>query len=153
VRAIAATLAVATALMVAGPAVASEQHPTLLELEGEVMCLVCGTTLDQSSSLFANRERAIIRRYIAEGDTKSQIKDKLVAQFGAQILAAPPRSGFNLLAWWLPIAGLVGGALVLGVLARWWSRGRGEPPAAVTRAPLDPGLERRLDDELARFDG
>ncbi len=151
-RAIAAALATAAALAVAGPAMASEQHPTLPELEGEVMCLVCGTTLDQSSSAFADRERAIIRHYIAQGDTKSQIEDKLVAQFGEQILAAPPRSGFNLLAWWLPIVGVIGGALVLGFLAWRWSRGRREPPAATAGAPLDPAAERRLDDELAHFD-
>ncbi len=117
------------------------------------MCLVCHEPLDQSNSPFADRERALIRSYIAAGDTKSEIEDKLVAQFGQQILAAPPRSGFNLLAWWLPIAGLVGGALVLAFLARWWGRGRREPPAALAAAPLDPALELRLDDELARFDG
>jgi cytochrome c-type biogenesis protein CcmH len=149
VRALAVLAAAVAALAVAGPAPASEQHPTLPELEGEVMCLVCNTTLDQSNSPFADRERAIIRHDIAEGDTKSEIKSKLVGQFGPQILAAPPRSGFNLLAWWLPIAGVVGGALVLGFLAWRWSRGRREP----VREPLDPALERRLDDELARLDG
>jgi hypothetical protein len=33
-----------------------------------------------------------------------------VAQFGPAILAAPPRKGFDLIAWWLPIAGLALGA-------------------------------------------
>jgi cytochrome c-type biogenesis protein CcmH len=160
VRAAAAAAAAVTALAVVGPALASEQHPTLQELEGEVMCLVCGTTLDQSSSLFADRERAIIRSYIAAGDTKSQIEDKLVAQFGPQILAAPPRSGFNLLAWWLPIAGVVGGAVALGYLAWRWSRGRREPPDPPAGGssngrldgPIDPALEQQLDVELARYD-
>jgi cytochrome c-type biogenesis protein CcmH len=143
----------------ATPALASEQHPTLSELEGEVMCLVCNTTLDQSHSAFANRERVLIRKLIARGETKSQIKQDLVDQFGPQILAAPPRSGFNLLAWWLPIAGAVAAALVLGFLAWRWSRGRREPrPLGVAasangRVPdLEPELERRLDEELARFD-
>jgi hypothetical protein len=59
----------------------------------------------------------------------------------------------------LPIAGVMGGALALGYLAWHWSRGRGEPePHSVPRAgaapddPVDPELEQRLDDELARFD-
>jgi cytochrome c-type biogenesis protein CcmH len=145
-------VAAVAALAVAGPAPASERHPTLPELEDEVMCLVCHTTLAESNSPFADRERAIIRRDIAAGDTKSEIKGKLVAQFGPQILAAPPRSGFNLLAWWLPIAGVVGGALVLGFLAWRWSRGRRGSPPGLPRAALDPALERRLDDELARYD-
>jgi cytochrome c-type biogenesis protein CcmH len=153
VKALAVLVVAVAALAVSGPAAASEQHPTLPELEGEVMCLVCGTTLDQSSSPFADRERTIIRQYIAQGDTKGEIEDKLVAQFGQQILAAPPKSGFNLLAWWLPIAGVVGGALVLGFLAWRWSRGRREPPVAAAGAPLEPALERQLDKELARYDG
>ena len=151
-RSLAVLVAAVTALAFAGPALASERHPTLPELEGEVMCLVCNTTLDQSNSPFADRERTIIRHYIAAGDTKSEIKSKLVAQFGPQILAAPPKSGFNLLAWWLPIAGVVGGALVLGYLAWRWSRGRRGFPVAAARTPLDPELERQLDEELARFD-
>jgi cytochrome c-type biogenesis protein CcmH len=149
-----AVLVAAAALLGVAPARASERHPTLAGLESEVMCLVCNTTLDQSSSPFADRERQIIRRYIAEGDTKSEIKDKLVAQFGKQILAAPPDSGFDILAWWLPIAGVVTGAVALGALAWWWSRGRQDdtrarPPRV---AALEPELERRLDEELARFD-
>ena len=144
-------IAVAT-LLVAMPAQASEHRPTLAELESEVMCLVCNTTLDQSSSPFADRERTLIRRYIAQGDTKSEIKDKLVAQFGTQILAAPPDSGFNILAWWLPIAGVLAGAFVLGYLAWRWSRGRRGPPVEPMRAEIEPELERRLDKELAGFD-
>jgi cytochrome c-type biogenesis protein CcmH len=153
VRALAVLLA-AVALGVAAPvASASEQHPTLPELEGEVMCLLCKTTLDQSSSAFADQERALIRSLIAKGYTKSQIKSKLVAEYGPEILAAPPDSGFNILAWWLPIAGVLGGALALGVLAWRWSRGRREPgPEPVAPARLEPELDRRLDEELARFD-
>src|SRR5712691_13410981 len=101
------------ALAAAAPALGSEQHPRLLELEGEIMCPTCHTTLDQSNSLEARRIEAFIARRIRVGDSKSEIKAKLVAQFGESILAAPPRHGFDLLAWWLPIAGVLGaGAIV-----------------------------------------
>jgi hypothetical protein len=42
------------------------------------------------------------------------------------------------------------GAVVVGFLVRTWSRGRGEAPE---EASLDPELERRVDEELARFEG
>jgi cytochrome c-type biogenesis protein CcmH/NrfF len=153
-----ATLAAAAALAVAAvapAALASDRHPTLAEIEPEVMCLVCKTTLDQSDSAFANQERTLIRSLIARGYTKSQIKKKLVAEYGPEILAAPPDSGFNVLAWWLPIAGVVAGALAIGWLAWRWSRGRRAPPAdasASAPAKIEPELEQRLDEELARFD-
>ena len=137
-------------LAVATPALGSEQHPTLLELEGEIMCPTCHTTLDQSNSLEAKRIEAFISARIRARDTKSEIKAKLVAQFGTAILAAPPRKGFDLLIWWLPIAGIVAGGLLLGASVWRWSRGQAGP-TDVAGAPLDPELERRLDEELARL--
>ena len=119
------------------------------DIEDEVMCPVCSTTLDQSDSPIARRMKADIRRRIAAGESKKEIEDSLVAEFGQQILAAPPKKGFNLLAWILPFVALFGGALVLGLLAWRWSRDR-EPPPSGTR--LSPALERRVDEELARFD-
>lgn len=114
------------------------------------MCPTCHTTLDQSDAPAARRIERFIRARIAAGDTESEIEAKLVAQFGPAILAAPPRKGFGLLAWWLPIAGLAAAAVIVGIATWRWSRGS-EPPAAVTDEPLEPELERRLAEELARF--
>jgi cytochrome c-type biogenesis protein CcmH len=150
---IAILAAVLAAFVVAGPAAANEQHPTLPEIEGEVLCVTCDQPLDESTGPLADRERALIRSWIADGLTKTQIEHRLVDQFGERVLLSPPTSGFNLIAWVLPIAGGVAGALALGLGAWRWSRGRRQPPAAPARARLDPELERRLDDELARFDG
>lgn len=144
---------VVAALALAAPALASEQHPTLNELEGEVMCPTCHVTLDMSDSPIAQRMKAFIKRRIAAGDTKSGIEAKLVAQFGQGVLAAPPKKGFGLLAWLLPLVGILAGAAALAFGAWKWSSGR-EPPAAVALGPpIEPELERRLDDELRRFDG
>jgi cytochrome c-type biogenesis protein CcmH len=144
-------LAAVLALVAAAPAAASERHPTLAELEGEIICPTCHVTLDQSDSPIAQRIKQYISARIAAGDTKSEIKAKLVAQFGEAVLAAPPKHGFNLLAWFLPIVGIVAGGVVLGALAWRWSRVRG-PTVATLGPPLAPELERRVDDELARFE-
>jgi cytochrome c-type biogenesis protein CcmH len=153
-------VAVGAVLAFAAPAVASEQHPTQAELEREIVCPVCRPeTLAQSSAPIAERMRAFIRQRIAAGDTKSEIKAKLVANFGEGVLAAPPKQGFNLLAWVLPLAGGAAAMILLAVAVRRWSRVRPEPapaqadPAANGRARLEPELERRLDEELARFEG
>jgi cytochrome c-type biogenesis protein CcmH len=135
-----------------------DETPTLAELEKKFICPTCQTTLELSNAPVADRMRAFIRERIAAGDSESEISEALVAQFGEGVLAAPPKEGFNLLAWVLPLAG---GAVAIGALAvalRRWSRTRAEPGSAATpsangRPPLDPELERRLDEELARFDG
>ena len=143
-------LLVLTALILVPAARASERHPTLAELEGEVMCPVCETTLDQSSSPAAQQIERVIASRIAAGDTKTQIKDRLVAEYGNAILAAPPHKGFGLVAWWLPVIGILAAAVAVGVGAWRWARAREPAPVG---PPLDQALERRLDDELRRFEG
>ena len=151
------TLAVAAiSLAVVASAPASEQRPTLAELEREVVCPTCKTSLAMSKAPVAERMRAFIRARIAAGDTKSEIKAKLVEQFGEGVLAAPPARGFDLLAWVLPLGGALVAAAVLALLARRWLSAPPESPradpSANGRPPLAPELERRVDEELARFE-
>jgi len=148
------------ALALAAPAGASEERPTLAELETELYCPTCASPLDQSDAPIAQRMKAYVRDLIAEGRTKGEIKDEMVAQFGERVLAAPPRRGFNLLAWVLPFAGLFAGGGAVGFAAWRWSRRReADAPAEEVADPtlngharLDPELDRRLDEALARYD-
>ena len=94
--------------------------------------------------------KQIIRERIAAGRTEAEIKAELVDQFGPGVLAEPPKSGFDLLAWALPLGLLAAGALGVGIVAWGWSRRR---EAASMRAPArprpsTPSVERRLDAEL-----
>ncbi|HXG77485.1 MAG TPA: cytochrome c-type biogenesis protein CcmH [Gaiellaceae bacterium] len=145
-RAKLALLAALALVAAAAPASAAEP-PNAADLEAELVCPVCETTLDQSDAPVAQKMKAFIRERIAAGDSEREIKDALVAEFGPGVLASPPRSGFGLLAWALPLAALAGGAAAVVLLVRAWSRRR-PPPAA----PLGPELERRVDEELARFE-
>lgn len=154
VLAAAAVLALA---FTASEALASDRHPTLAELEGDLMCPTCQTPLALSDAPIADRMRMFIRERIRAGDTKSEIEAKLVADFGEGVLAAPRAHGFGLLAWILPFAGLIGFGIAIGIVAwRWTRAGEANPPRAGPtadgRSDLDPALARRLDDELARFD-
>lgn len=146
IRALALFALVAT--LVSGAATAA---PSPSDLEAELVCPVCGTTLDQSDAPVAQRMKQIIRERLAAGATEAQIKAELVDQFGPGVLSEPPKSGFDLLAWLVPLGLLVAGAVGVGLIAWGWSRRRGdgeeEGPAA-----LDSELERRVDAELRRFE-
>jgi hypothetical protein len=48
------------------------------------------------------------------------------------------------------VVGILVAAVVVGLGARRWARAREPAPVG---PPLDPALERRLDDELRRFEG
>ncbi len=145
-----ATTALLCSLVVTGPA--SAAPPNAADLEAELVCPVCETTLDQSNAPVAERMKTYIRVRIAAGDSEQEIKDALVAEFGPGVLAEPPGSGFGLLAWLLPLAAVAGGALAMGLLIRSWSR-RGPPGGPPPEERLDPETERRVDAELTRFDG
>jgi cytochrome c-type biogenesis protein CcmH len=145
-----------SALTLIAPAAAGAAGPALAELEREVMCPTCKTPLELSDAPAADRIRAFIRARIAAGDTKDEIKAQLVREFGVAVLAAPPREGFDLLAWLLPLVGVPCAGIAIGLIAWRW-RARASPPRLRTpggRAVdgLDPAVERRLDEELARFD-
>ena len=78
----------------------------------------------------------------------------MVAQFGPAVLSTPQTHGFDLIAWVLPLGGILLGAAALGVGAWRWSDEASN--RRVMTSPQSPGLdaedERRVDEELARFD-
>jgi cytochrome c-type biogenesis protein CcmH len=141
----------ALVLAIAAPAAASEERPTQHELESELICPTCHTTLDQSNAPVAQQMKTLIARRISAGDTKSEIEQRLVAEYGRGVLAKPDTKGFDLLAWVLPIVGLLAGAVVVGIAAWRWSGRRvvAENPEA---EPLEPELEQLVDEELRRLE-
>ena len=135
-----------------------DSAPTLSELEKRYICPTCHTTLELSNAPVADRMRAIIRERIAAGDSVSEIDAVLIDNFGEEVLASPPKKGFNLLVWVLPLAAMAIAVAAVAVALRRWSRTRPEDAPEQTAStnggpPLDPELERRVDEELARFDG
>jgi cytochrome c-type biogenesis protein CcmH len=137
------------------PAAATHPRASLLDVENDVMCVVCNEPLSVSDSPEAYQERNFIRKRIAQGETKGQIERQLVVQYGPGVLGKPPAHGFNLAVYVLPPAiVLLGLAILFFTLPRWRRRSRAarDRPIA-TQAAVDPGEERRLEDELARYGG
>jgi cytochrome c-type biogenesis protein CcmH len=141
------------ALVVAAPAWAGKR-PTAEAIETKLVCPVCHETLDQSTAPVAQEMKQQIRQRIAQGWSEQQILDSMVKQFGPGVLSTPAKHGFDLLAWVLPLGGVALGIVALGLGAAYWSRGGGSPsPPPDEGSGLDPETERRIDVELARFDG
>ncbi len=80
------------------------------QLVSELMCPVCdGQTIDGSNAQIAVDMRLKVRELLDEGNTNSEVRDYFVLRYGQEILAAPERSGFNLLAWIVPVVIVIGG--------------------------------------------
>jgi cytochrome c-type biogenesis protein CcmH len=138
-------------LAFAAPAQAAEPKTTLPDVEDEVMCVECGTALNVSTSPVADREREFIRRRIAEGKSKAEIKAALLAEYGPRVLATPEGGGFDVAAWLVPGGLCLLALLGIGAVALRW-RGRPAADPGPAGPDLDPDDARRLDADLAAFD-
>jgi cytochrome c-type biogenesis protein CcmH len=136
----------ALVLLLALPATALAVTPktTLPDVEDEVMCITCGTALNVSQAPSADRERAFIRRRIAEGLTKDQIKQRLVAEYGPKVLAEPHQET----SWLVPAILAVLAALTVALTVRRWRRSTQFAPAT----ELDPDDNSRLERDMAGYD-
>ena len=145
-------VAALAALVLAAPAAACTPRASQAYLETRLVCIQCHTTLDESDSTFAVEMKNEIARQIRLCRTNSQIIDSMVAQFGAPVLSTPQTHGFDLIAWVLPIGGILLGAAGLAFGARTWSKGR--EPASNSLLLDDLGAEdaRRVDEALERYE-
>jgi cytochrome c-type biogenesis protein CcmH len=124
----------------------------------ELWCPLCsGVRLDACELKACGQMRQEIALRLAAGDDVEAIKKYFVTQYGPQVLGEPPRAGFNWLAWILPFAVLLAGAIFLVM------RGRKlffVQSAAVATPALEPTVVngqdepyvRRLEEELKRYD-
>jgi len=144
-----ALAAVAVVLVLTAPAAAGAARTSLPDIEDEVMCVQCGTALNLSTSAVADRERAFIRREIARGKTKQEIKDALVASFGPRVLALPDDTGFGVASWLVPVLASLLALVAVAAAARHWRR---RPRPRKAEPDLDQADASRLEEELAAYD-
>jgi len=151
-------IVVAVALAVPGltagnAAAAPAPKTTVSDVEDEVMCPICGTLLELADSPQARRQKVLIAKLVAEGRTKAEIKDVLVAQYGPAVLAQPEASGFDLTAYLVPILAGLAAALALAFsLMRWRRSGAREPDNGAASQPPRGEEAERLDADLSRYD-
>ena len=145
--------ALALCLLVPAGGMGAATQTTVHDIEDEVMCPICGTLLELSDSPQGRREKAYVGRLVAEGRTKAEVKDALVAQYGPAVLALPEASGFDLTAYLVPVLAILVAAVALAFsVARWRRSGdSGGTDAAPTAAPQGEAAER-LEADISRYD-
>lgn len=162
-------LALATALLSPAAGVARAQSdPNEAEaqaIDRMLMCPVCpAQTIDQTEVTLAQQMRAQVRELLAAGASREEVLAWFRERYGPGIVAEPPRSGINLIAWLVPGAALLiamaGGILVLRAIRRAPpDDGAAAGTAAVAASPsetdpddLQPWLDA-VDRDLAQNAG
>lgn len=135
----------------AGTYTPEELEAVAYSIDRSLICPVCpAETIDQAQVQLAKQMRALVREKLAEGWTREQILDLFVESYGEDVLASPPKSGFNLLVWVVPPAGIAG-ALALFATVVVAMRRTNSRQTAVAGQPSDPELEpylKAVDEEL-----
>jgi len=121
----------------------------------QLFCPVCeNTPLDVCPTEACRQWRDLIRQMLAEGKSEEEIQQYFVENYGARVLAEPPRQGFNWLVYVLPPAAfLLGAFLLLRGIRSWQAQTRlSAAQAAETQAPPPPGDDyvARLEEELEK---
>ena len=138
-----------------GVALAQESTPSDDEVNAiakQLYCPVCeNTPLDVCPTEACRQWRALIRQQLAEGRSEDEIKQYFVENYGARVLAEPPRTGLNWLVYILPPAIILAGAFILFRALRAWTRPTTAPaePGAKNEAPQDEYVAR-LEEELKK---
>ena len=112
----------------------------------------CRTT-DFTCSVSPALHRQVLARYDA-GQSGEQIVAAFVAEHGPAILMAPPRHGFNLVAYFLPTVVVVIAGVLLTFALRRWTRLAADRPATAPAGgtPASPAELERLRHELEQID-
>ena len=150
------TIVAALALLAAAarPAIAQSAKPVseevVYDIAAHLRCVVCqNLSVADSPSEMASQMRAIIRERLATGESPADVQRYFVDRYGEWILLSPPRRGFNLLVWLVPLAAVILGlAAAAGLVWRWTHRPRRvRAPAAGVDAAMSERIRRELDRE------
>jgi cytochrome c-type biogenesis protein CcmH len=110
-----------------------------LEIATQLRCPICaGESVAASQTEIAKQMRDLIETKVQAGESNQQILDFFVARYGDSILMEPPKSGFSLGLWWMPVVVVMLGMLVVALFLR--DRTRRAPQAARVEV-TDPELE------------
>jgi cytochrome c-type biogenesis protein CcmH len=94
----------------------------------DLNCPTCtGINLSDCRTLTCEQWREQIGELVDEGYSEQQVLDYFSTRYGDQVLLEPPRRGFSLLIWILPVVALLSGGIWLALLLRKW---RQEPEGA-----------------------
>ena len=162
----AATMLLILALLPASLSAQSEPVQTVVpqprselrrQLEGDIMC-PCGCRAPMNDCPMGPSCHGLqelnpkLDKLLAQGLNRQQVRAALVAEAGGEhVLTAPIDQGFNRLAWLLPYAVGVTGAVAAAFAAFRWSRAESTDRQAAANQD-DPDLGSRLDDELRDLD-
>jgi cytochrome c-type biogenesis protein CcmH len=117
----------------------------------QLYCPVCeNTPLDVCPTEACRQWRDLIRQQLTQGWSEDRIKQYFVEQYGARVLAEPPRTGLNWLVYVLPPLIILAGAFLLLRTMRTWTKPAPAEGSLPEKEQLKDEYVNRLEEELKK---
>jgi cytochrome c-type biogenesis protein CcmH len=105
----------------------SRLDDSVRSVSSQLRCPVCqGESIQESPAELAKEMRNVVREQLAAGRSSDEVKAYFVSKYGEWILLKPEAHGANLAVYLLPLALLLGGAVLIVVAVRRWIRPQSE---------------------------
>jgi cytochrome c-type biogenesis protein CcmH len=148
-------MVVILAMTMSGSVAGTDIESQARELEEMLIAPCCfSQQVSIHLSAAADEVRQDIRKRLAAGETRKQVLDAYVAQYGKRILAQPPAEGMARVLYILPPLALVlTAAVVVLIVRRFTASQAAHAPSAYSRpVRVDERYGAVLDEELRDLD-
>jgi cytochrome c-type biogenesis protein CcmH len=125
---------------------ATDSGARYYDLNHRLMCTCgCAEILGECNHVgctSSTEELALLRAGMAAGQSDQQILDTFVAKYGAVVLAAPSKQGFDLVAWVAPFAVFAAALLGTILLVKRWSFSKTQSASQAAGPAMDALREK-----------
>ena len=146
---------VTIALAMSGTVAGNDIERQAREIDAMLIAPCCfSQQVSVHHSAAADDVRQDIRRRLSAGETREQILDAYVAQYGKRVLAQPPAEGMARALYVLPPVALVLTAALVVVIVRRFTASQAArvPGECSTPPPVEERYRAELDEELRDLD-
>ena len=113
----------------------------------KLMCMCgCGQILTQCNHINCPSSGPMLKEldaHVAKGEADDLIVQDFIQEYTEKVLSAPPSTGFNSIAWYIPGAAFVLGLAIVIVLIRMWRQRDIDRLASASSAPVNAAAQLR----------
>jgi cytochrome c-type biogenesis protein CcmH len=145
----AACVSIATALLPLQ--VVAQKTDRAKSLGTKLMCMCgCGQILTQCNHINCPSSAPMLKEldaHVVKGEADDLIIQDFVQEYGEKVLSAPPSTGFNSIAWYIPgVAFVIGLGIVVTLIRLWRQRDVARLATASNAPPIPPTSLSELHD-------
>jgi cytochrome c-type biogenesis protein CcmH/NrfF len=126
-----------------------DQRIQFREISKDLRCPTCtGLSILESDAQFSIQMKTAVKEQVLAGKNKAEIMSFFTERYGLWILREPPKKGFHLIAWALPLSAMILGPFLLWFFV-WRKRIAAKAKAIRPTKEILSELDRLVDKEKA----